>query len=53
MNDFIAFHTKEGRAENLVRLGIHQDFHESLGLAFLHCTADARHRTFSDQNFPS
>ena len=24
MNDFIAFHTKEGRAENLVRLGIHR-----------------------------
>src|SRR5207244_6920348 len=53
MNYLIALDPQERRSKYLFRFGIHQNFHESVRLAFLHRTADSRHRTLSNQSFPS
>jgi hypothetical protein len=53
MNYLIALDPQERRSKDLFRLGIHQNFHESVGLAFLPRTADFCHRTLSNQSFPS
>jgi hypothetical protein len=52
MNHLIAFDAQERCSEDSFRLGVYQNFHKSVRLAFLHCAANARHRTFSDQRFP-
>ena len=53
MNYLIALDPQERRSKDLFRFRIHQNFHESVRLAFLPRTADLRHRTLSDQGFPS
>src|SRR2546430_14745397 len=53
MNYLIALDPQERRSKDLFRLSIHQNFHESVRLAFFPRTADLRHRTLSNQSFPS
>src|SRR5947208_1882255 len=53
MNYLIALDPQERRSKELFRVGIDQNFHESVCLAFLPRTADLRHRTLSNQSFPS
>jgi len=52
MNYLIALDPQERRSKELFRFGIHQNFHESVRLAFFPRTADLRHRTLSNQRFP-
>ena len=44
MNNLIAFNSKESCSKNLFRFSIHENFHKSLRLAFLHRSADALRR---------
>src|SRR5438552_12993163 len=53
MNYLIALDPEERRSKDLFRFGVHQNFHESVRLAFLPRTADFRHRTLSNQSFAS
>src|SRR5215468_5685801 len=53
MNYLIALDPQERRSKNLFRFGIHQNFHESVRLAFLPSTADLRHRHLTNESFPS
>src|SRR5207247_4996229 len=53
MNYLIALDPQKRRAKDLFRFSVHQNFHESVRLAFLPRTADLRHRTLSYQSFPS
>ena len=53
MNYLIALDPQKRRSKDLFRFGIHQNFHEAVRLAFLHRTADFRHRMLSNQSFPS
>src|SRR6266581_7720993 len=53
MNYLIALDPQERRSKDLLRFGVHQNFHESVRLAFFPRTADLRHRTLSNQSFPS
>jgi hypothetical protein len=48
MNYLVGLDPQERRAKDLFRFGVHQNFHESLRLAFLHRTADSCHRTLSN-----
>ena len=45
----VAAGAEDGRAEDLARLGIDDDLHEPLRLAFLDRAADAGHRTLADR----
>ena len=53
MDHFIALDAKKRCAEYLFGLGVDQNLHEAIGLAFFHCAPDARHRAFADQCFAS
>src|SRR5262249_39717561 len=53
MNDLVALDSQKRRAKDFFGFGVHQNFHESVRLAFFPRTADLRHRTLSNQSFPS
>ena len=36
MDDLVAAYSRDGRPQDLLRLGVHCDFHEPLGFALLH-----------------
>ena len=49
VDDLVAADAEDGRAQDPVRLGVHQHLHEALRLALLHGAANARHRPRGDQ----
>jgi hypothetical protein len=49
MQRFIALNAENRRADNLLRLGVHQHLHETVGFAAFARAADPRHRHGRDQ----
>jgi hypothetical protein len=49
VNGLVAASSKDGSAQDLVSLGIHDDLHKTLRLALLNGTADLRHRPPANQ----
>jgi len=51
VDDFVSPHTQDRCAEELLGLGVDQDFHEALRLAFLEGSTDVLHCHLGDQHF--
>ena len=49
MNRLVAADPEDGRSQDLLRVGVHHDFHKALRLTLFHGSADPGHRPLADQ----
>ncbi len=47
-HDLATFHAEDRAAQDLIRLSIHEDFHQTARFVHFECTGDVRHRHFRD-----